>query len=207
MESSWPVAHSSGRQAELIWPDYGGEQIKNLLSTHRIAAAWRDRVLAATNWILLVRPHTLKGNEDIFSRPLADLGTSNTEGAKYKPSDQARLIELLQILLHISGVSREGGMSKPTLTVLLSCWDELEAKAVPLEVLRSNLPMFCDFIESVWKQPIIIGLSALGRPLSKEQSDTEYSTRGPESFGYVVLPDGIEDKDITWPIARLFATN
>lgn len=50
-----------------------------------------------------------------------------------------------------------------------------------------------------------MGLSALEKALSKTESNEEYATRGPEEFGYVILPDGKKDKDITLPIQRLMA--
>jgi len=34
-------------------PDYGGEQVRNLVTQRRIPAAWRNRVLGATDWVLL----------------------------------------------------------------------------------------------------------------------------------------------------------
>jgi hypothetical protein len=204
-ESIWPVGDEKGNHAQLIWPDYGGEQIKNLIADHRIAVAWRDRVLTATDWILLVRLHTLKGDADIFSRSLSTLGNSHVNEVAHKPSDQARLIELLQMLLHICPASRDSLIETPTLTILLSCWDEVEAKSAPREVLRTNLPMFCDFVESVWNDPTVMGLSALERPLSEDHADQDYAIRGPESFGYIVHPQGQDDPDITWPITRLIA--
>lgn len=204
-ESVWPVVDRHGNLAQLVWPDYGGEQIKNLIADHRIAAAWRDRVLNATDWILLVRLHTLKGDADIFSRPLSSLGKSNADQVERKPSDQARLIELLQILLYICPESRDNLIATPRLTILLSCWDEVETKSAPKDVLRASLPMFCDFVESVWSDPTVMGLSALERPLSEDQVDHDYANRGPECFGYIVRPDGEDDPDITWPISRLIA--
>lgn len=204
-ESVWPVVDEQGQQAQLIWPDYGGEQIKKLIADHRIAAPWCDRVNAATDWILLVRLHILKGEADIFSRPLADLGKTAAAPLLQRPSDQARLIELLQMLLHISPASRDKPINLPSLTILLSCWDEVESKTEPHAALRASLPMFCDFVESVWAQPVIMGLSALERPLAEDKSDQDYAIRGPETFGYVVRPDGRCDADITWPITRLLA--
>lgn len=202
-ESIWPVIDEHGEQAHLIWPDYGGEQIKNLIADHRIAAPWCDRVNAATDWILLVRLNVLKGDADIFSRPLADLAKTDALPLSQRPSDQVRLIELLQMLLHISPASRDQPIDLPSLTILLSCWDEVESKVEPRAALSANLPMFCDFVESVWAQPVIMGLSALERPLAQDKSDQDYAIHGPETFGYVVRPDGRSDPDITWPITRL----
>jgi hypothetical protein len=205
VESAWPVIDHEGRRADLVWPDYGGEQIKHLIANHRIGVEWRDRVLAATDWVLLVRLHTVQSSADIFSRPLTELGKTEAHPELSRPSDQARLIELLQMLLHVSAVSREAVVVSPTLTILLTCWDEVEARDLPSAVFRATLPMFCDFVESVWYQPMIVGLSALEKPLSEDRSDPDYATRGPETFGYVVRPEGSDDRDITWPISRLLA--
>ena len=48
VDSIWPIADFRGRTAELVWPDYGGEQIKAISHpTRRIPAAWRARLVAA----------------------------------------------------------------------------------------------------------------------------------------------------------------
>lgn len=202
-ESVWPVIDDNGAKAELVWPDYGGEQIKGLISDHRLAMAWRERIVGATDWLLLVRLHTLQRDSDIFARPLTELGKPVTKTIEPKLSDQARLIELLQMLLHAASVDRFSLLRQPSLTILLSCWDEVASGRLPVEALRAELPMFCDFVESVWQKPTIIGLSALEKPLSQDISDRDYANKGPEAFGYVMRPDGQEDSDITWPLARL----
>ena len=205
-ESVWPVIDGVGATADLVWPDYGGEQIKTLIADHRIATAWRERIIDATDWLLLVRLHTLQRDADIFSRPLAELGKPVVESLNLRLSDQARLIELLQMLLHVTAIDRNVSLRRPTLTVLLSCWDEVEAGSLPPAALRTELPLLCDFIESVWDAPMALGLSALEKPLGREESDQDYATRGPEAFGYVVRPDGHLDRDITWPITRLLTS-
>ena len=35
-ESRWPIIDDEGRKADLIWPDYGGEQIKNIIDERRL---------------------------------------------------------------------------------------------------------------------------------------------------------------------------
>lgn len=206
VESIWPVGTPEGQRAELVWPDYGGEQIRALVADHRVPSEWRSRVLAATDWVLLIRLHIMRNDEDLFSRPLAKLGGPKVEVTEYTPSDQARLVELLQMLLHIGGHSRDQSLSTPSLTVLLSCWDEVSAEGAPLEVFRSRLPMFASYVESVWRSPHVIGLSALERSLSEKTADKDFAIRGPEAFGYVVLPDGTKENDISWPIQRLLTS-
>lgn len=207
VESVWPITDEAGRYAELVWPDYGGEQVRNLVTQRRIPTAWRERVLEATDWILLIRLHSLRSEDDLFSRPLQSFTAAEPEeeAAPYEPSDQARTVELLQMLLYLAQLHLDRPLRKPRLTILLSCWDELETAELPAELLASRLPMLWSFVRSNWMSPTVIGLSALERALSKTEADQEYATRGPEEFGYVVLPDGEKNVDITLPIQRLMA--
>jgi hypothetical protein len=207
VESVWPITDEAGRYAELVWPDYGGEQVRNLVTQRRIPAAWRERVLEATDWVFLIRLHSLRSEDDLFSRPLQSFAAAEPQGeeAAYEPSDQARTVELLQMLLYLAQFPLDRPLRKPRLTILLSCWDELETTAPPANLLASRLPMLWSFVRSNWTSPTVIGLSALERALSKTDADQEYATRGPEEFGYVVLPNGVKDTDITLPIQLLMA--
>ena len=208
VESIWPIKDDVGRTAELVWPDYGGEQVRNLVTQRRIPAAWRDRVLQATDWVVLLRLHTLRAEDDLFSRPLQSFANSETkEVIDYQPSDQSRTIELLQMLLYLAQLNLDCKLRKPRLTVLLSCWDELETNEQPESLLAATLPMLWAFIRSNWESPTVMGLSALEKALSMTESDPDYAIRGPEEFGYVILPDGKKDNDITLPIQRLMATS
>jgi hypothetical protein len=204
VDSVWPIADVGGRKAELVWPDYGGEQIKAISSNRRIPAAWRARVVNAPAWLLLVRLQQTRVSDDIFSRPLSTLKGTGIENREVQVSDQARLIELLQMLLYIRGAITTKPLATPRLCVLLSCWDELDADKQPAAILEQRLPMFASFVESTWSEPSVLGLSALERPLSPRDRDMEYAARGPEQFGYVVLPDGQRSTDLTVPIQRLF---
>ncbi len=207
VESVWPITDEAGRYAELVWPDYGGEQVRNLVTQRRIPAAWRERVLGATDWVLLIRLHSLRSEDDLFSRPLQSFAAveSQEAAAAYELSDQARTVELLQMLLYLAHFHLDRPLRKPRLTILLSCWDELETTELPADLLASRLPMLWSFVRSNWISPTVIGLSALERALSKTDADQEYAIRGPEEFGYVVLPDGVKNTDITLPIQRAMA--
>ncbi|MCO4855951.1 hypothetical protein MKD49_05570 [Herbaspirillum sp. WGmk3] len=207
VESVWPITDEAGRCAELIWPDYGGEQVTSLVTQRRIPTAWRQRVLEATDWVLFIRLHSLRFEDDLFSRPLQSFTEVDPldMAEAYEPSDQARIVELLQMLLYLAQYHLDSPLRKPRLTVLLSCWDELETTELPADLLESRLPMLWSFVRSNWTAPIVIGLSALGRALSKSDADSEYATLGPEEFGYVILPNGEKNSDITLPIQRLMA--
>lgn len=207
VESVWPITDKAGRCAELVWPDYGGEQVRNLVTQRQIPSAWGDRVVKATDWIVLIRLHSLRSEDDLFSRPLQSFATAEpqSEAAAYELSDQARTVELLQMLLYLGQFHLDQPLRKPRLTILLSCWDELETMELPADLLASRLPMLWSFVRSNWALPTVIGLSALERALSKTNPDQDYAIRGPEEFGYVVLPDGVKDTDITLPIQYLMA--
>ena len=64
-------------------------------------------------------------------------------------------------------------------------------------------PLLADFIACNWDDSRILGLSALGRPLDKDQPDEDYVAIGSERFGYVVLEDGTRSPDLTLPIQSL----
>lgn len=205
VDSIWPIADAKGRQAELIWPDYGGEQIKAISSTRRIPAAWRARVVAAPAWLLLIRLQQTRMSDDVFSRPLRELKGTGSDNRAVHVSDQARLIELLQMLIYIRGAISTEALRSPRLCVLLSCWDEMGTDVQPPAVLQQRLPLLSSFVHSTWAEPSVFGLSALERSLSPRDRDIEYAARGPEQFGYVILPDGQRSTDLTLPIQRLLA--
>ncbi|OCR25586.1 hypothetical protein AFK24_07985 [Pseudomonas syringae] len=206
-ESVWPITDHAGRYAELVWPDYGGEQVRSLVAQRRIPAAWRDRVVEATDWVVLIRLHSLRSEDDLFSRPLQSFAAVEPQGetATHELSDQARTVELLQMLLYLAQFNLDRPLAKPRLTLLLSCWDELETTEMPADLLASRLPMLWSFVRSNWVSPTVLGLSALERALSMTDADQEYAIRGPEEFGYVVLPNGGKNPDITLPIQQLMA--
>lgn len=202
VDSVWPVVDQAGRQAKLVWPDYGGEQIKTMIASRRIPNAWQDRIRAAQSWLLLIRLQQTRVGDDIFSRPLADLHGKSIENSEVQVSDQARLIELLQMLRFVGAVT-ESPLDRPRLGILLTCWDELGFNGTPADALESRLPMLAAFIRSNWCAPVVLGLSALERPLSPHERDAEYVCRGPEEFGYVVKADGSHSSDLTVPVELL----
>lgn len=199
VDSVWPVADIAGLKATLVWPEYGGEQIKSIVESRRLPASWQSRVDGADTWLFLIRLQNTRTGEDIFSKPLSDLRGASVENHEVQPSDQARLIELLQILLFAHGTAGKQ-RPKPRLGVLLTCWDEAGADGVPEAVLADRLPLVSAFVKSNWQTPMIMGLSALERPLSPTERDREYAIRGPEHFGYVVTPGGERIADLTIPI-------
>ncbi|MGV8861917.1 MAG: hypothetical protein ACOH2O_16045 [Pseudomonas sp.] len=210
-ESSWPVEDADGRTVDLMWPDYGGEQIRRLIDERRIPPLWRERLRGAQGWMLMLRLHQISFEDDPFSRPLAELRTTPAQDASVviKHSSQARIVELLQMLLYIRGVGTVTPIMEPPLVVMLSFWDELNdvEKQTPVQVLEKSLPLVASFISSNWHADRfqIIGVSPLGRALSASDPDEGYVNEGPEQHGYVVLPDGTKCSDLTLPILNLIA--
>jgi hypothetical protein len=205
VESVWPVTDRNGRHIELVWPDYGGEQIGSIVNTRRIPKTWRDRLVASSAWVFVIRPHLTQSSDDIFSRPLRDLTIKSAETTEARISGQARLVELLQMFLYARGSNTQSRLQMPKLSVLLSCWDELGITAPPAKLLSQQLPLFFNFVSSNWTKEgfQILGLSALGRTLDQTRKDMDYVALGPESFGFVVLPDGTQSSDLTIPVTML----
>lgn len=205
-ESYWSVTDGQGHEFDLVWPDYAGEQIRHLIDTRRMGQAWLERTQEADGWILMIRPNLAKQDDDIFSRPLGDLSRSGQDVATDKPhrTVQARLVELLQLLMHVRSLN--GGDKAPPMVVLLSCWDELELPdgVKPKDVLDQTMPLLASFIRSHWdSRCIVVGLSALGTELNKETANEQFANRGPEHFGFIVGDDGCHETDLTKPIIRL----
>lgn len=204
-ESRWPIVDDEGQKGDLIWPDYGGEQIKKIRTERRLSQDWLNRVTQSSEWLLLIRLQKIRADDDIFSRPLPSLKGISTERREARLSDQACLIELLQILAYIWSTSNDRLGRLPRLVVLLTCWDEMESPRKPIDELFERLPMFGDFVVSNWEDSLVLGLSALGRALDNEEPDEDYIARGSERFGYVVLEDGTHSPDLTLPIQKLLA--
>ena len=58
-ESRWPIIDEEGRKAHLIWPDYGGEQVKNIIDKRQLPHVWLNRVARSSAWLLMIRLQTL----------------------------------------------------------------------------------------------------------------------------------------------------
>lgn len=202
VDSVWPVVDNAGRLADLVWPEYGGEQIKSVIDNRRLPDAWQKRVADADGWLLLVRLQQTSVGDDMFSKPLAELKGSSVAKHEVHPSDQARLVELLQMLI-FSHISTSAQHRLPRLGVLLTCWDEAAPRQTPRAALAARLPLVSAFVRSNWRDPLIMGLSALERPLSPTRGDPEYAIKGPEHFGYVIAADGTKSSDLTLPIHDL----
>lgn len=216
-EIEFPLVVENGAEFSLLFPDYGGEQIKNIIKSRSVPNEWIKRLTESDGWMVFIRPSLVTKTEDLITRPPGkSLNTerqptsaANLETEKEKITSMT-FVELLQAGL---AVSRRGILRKrkePVLLVVLSCWDELAGteigeKIIPHDVLRRKLPMFAEFLAANWESDSlrVYGLSSLGKSLDEKNSDDEYLDFGPENFGYVVTPEGEREKDLTLPIVNL----
>jgi GTPase SAR1 family protein len=208
-EISFVVANEQ-RQVTLTFPDYGGEQVRDLVRDRLVSSRWQELIAQSDEWLLLIRPDEIQSLEDITTRGFADLADLRRRAAKAR--DEATLtppafyVELLQMLLFIKGRSVVAPVSQPRLTVALSCWDTLDLPSdgvkPPVE-LRQRLALLASFLEATWQPGSwrVCGLSSLGQTLSSDVANEDFVDNGPENAGYVVLPSGEYTPDLTQLIA------
>jgi hypothetical protein len=205
-----PLEIPGGVQMDLVWPDYGGEQIKLIMDARQIGKKWRRRIIESDGWIFFIRLDHITAYEDISSRPWKEMEKDCTckESSEFKWSSQAYFIELLQFFLHAKGVGTTNRLKLPAICFILSCWDEIKdikEGIRPAELLQERMPLLANFTRATWEKDYfhIFGLSSLGRDLNKNEPDEEYIERGPETQGYVVSTEGEYSPDLTLPICTL----
>ena len=154
-ESVWNIwIDGSDHQSQLVWPDYGGEQLEDVVRKRHITEHWIQQVRNSAGWLFFVRPNLISMSEDILKRPrnkdhmqsAAPKTTAAEERAALEEPEssaippghqetataqspvlrtEAALVELLQALLFVKQVGRNARLSWPALVVVLSCWDEV----------------------------------------------------------------------------------
>ena len=165
-ESIWHVCQTEGdAHSELVWPDYAGEQIEDIVKKRQVSEPWVQRIRASSGWLFFVRLNTTTDPEDILDRPrgldrmksgtdaedstkepTTDVTSSETTQVRELPkltlSHQAGLVELLQALLFIKQVGSGNQLLEPPLVVVLSCWDEIlnSDSAKPADMLKVAPP-------------------------------------------------------------------
>ena len=210
-----PIVANNGKELNLVYPDYGGEQLQVMLEQREINAVWQNQIKNSDNWFLFIRLDLMENISDITTKfykmieeekVIPDPPPNNI--TTLSKGSAAFYVEMLQTFLFVKEVS-QSDKRKPRLTILLSCWDKLKATkgAVPLEVLQKKMPLFANFINSIWAkdQLQIMGLSSLGQDLSATKPDKKFAAKGPEEFGYIVMEDGKENEDITLVLNSLVA--
>lgn len=203
-----PIQFDNGQQSDLIWPDYGGEQIINIVHSRMVSDIWFQRIENSTGWILFVRPSQLIYFDDFLSRDTRITNQTFDVGSSSDLSSNALLIELLQMLLYLKGIGISQQINSPKLSIFITCWDEIVDVDLfdnPAQVLQNYLPLLSEFVATNWIKDSfsVWGLSSQERPLETNTPDESYVDNGPEAFGYVVSPTGEKSSDLTMPIMHL----
>lgn len=195
-----------GNEIVFEFPDYAGEQVKMIVDNRRLNTTWKEYIDKSNSWILFVRLGDVEIIEDIINRGIPspeEIQKRNSKAPPVKISDAAHFVELLQTFLYIKGVPSLNKISKPNLTIVLSCWDELkqEEGIIPSDLLKDRLPLLYDFAKNTWKENTlsILGLSSTEKTLTDEP-DEEYIDKTPIEFGYFINEKGEKEKDLTLSI-------
>jgi|GEM_PF-660952 len=192
-----------GNNIEMVCPDYGGEQINEILNLREINSHWSGLITNSNSWVLFIRPKKLEDTFDLSNKSHSD-NTENEEKEKVVPefmvSDQSSIIELIQIMLSIKKVGYQKTINSPKLTIALTCWDEVQEQITPGDLLKKDLPLLNQFLKKNWAEDAlkIMGVSAQGFKLNTQENKDKYLDDGPDKFAYVVKGDSIEQvKDLT----------
>ena len=190
---------SDGDRIEISIPDYAGETLDAVVEDRRVPEWWRAHCAESSRWLLLVRVERMEEIPDFVSDD-SQLPGPSEDSTTQLPLDM-RLVELLQILSH-DHQRLAAVRVRPSLTVVLSCWDEITTGSpgrVPAQVLAERMPLLSAFLETNWVSAgsAVFGLSAQGRALDESAPDAEFVDRGPERMGYLIRPDGSQTDDLT----------
>ncbi len=206
-------------------PDYGGEQIDKIIAERELDENWSQAIKKSDNWIVFIRPTGINKSNDLSNAVISkenienkhsdepaiieEINNNNTLNHKatnqeqvvspFQISDQSGFIELLQILLDAKNNNLLIKNKTTKLTIVMTCWDELNTNETPETVLKNHFPLLFDFIESVWEKGYFktIGLAALEFDLNIPANKEKYEIDGPESYGYIVHENGQQSKDLT----------
>lgn len=199
------VEDTDGKRIVFSFPDYGGEQINEIVNYRKVNDTWTENIYNSTAWLLFIRLDEIKPIEDLINRGLPEedvLKSRNESVVDLSLSAEAFYIELLQMLLYIKNISTLDKVNHLKLTVVLSCWDRIDdvtEKTKPSNLLHKRLPILKNYIDSTWGTDSIsyVGLSSTERTLSNKDEDEEFLDKGPENIGYVIDPKGTKNQDLT----------
>lgn len=200
------ITDEKNSEVKLAFPDYAGEQITSIVDNRKVDDLWQEYIENSTSWVLFIRLNELTPLEDIVNKGIPsaeEIQKRNSQPPPVKVSEAAFYVELLQTLAYIKGLSTFSPISHPNLTVVLSCWDELEIPEgkVPSTLLQERLPMLFDFLNNNWQNESlsVIGLSSTERSLTDEPDD-EFIDKEPINFGYYINKKGDSQRDLTLSI-------
>jgi GTPase SAR1 family protein len=187
-------------ELELTFKDYGGEQVREIINLLEYNKTWQTRAKENDRWILFIRPGEIFHHYDLTITGYAKIdSTRKGDGAHNELSHQYTFIELIQALLHARGTGIKNDLQSPKLVIVLTCWDELGTDKKPSAILEEKLPLFYQFIDTIWSKNSynVLGLSPQEFRLDTIDARDKYLDELPESFGYLVSEDGNHNKDLT----------
>lgn len=197
------ITDEKNSEVKLAFPDYAGEQITSIVDNRKVNDLWQDYIENSTSWVLFIRLKELNTLEDIVIKGIPsaeEIKKRNSQPPPVKISEAAFYVELIQTLAYIKGLSTFSPIVRPNLTVVLSCWDELDLPEdqVPSTILQERLPMLFDFLNNNWQNQSlsIIGLSSTEKSLTDDPDD-DFMDKEPINFGYFVDKGGSRNKDLT----------
>lgn len=198
LEVKIPVIYE-GQEFVLHCKDYGGEQVRDLVTLMEYDKTWIDRAKNNDRWILFIRPSEIEHRFDLSKKGYATKDSKETNSTIFGTSDQSQFIELVQVLLHARGTGMKEPIDTPRLLIALTCWDELSTDSTPEEILKQKMPLFVQFIVANWLPGAfkIVGVSAQEFSLRTDEARDKYRDEMPQSFGYLVLDDSPKEKDLT----------
>jgi GTPase SAR1 family protein len=188
-------------EIQLSCPDYGGEQINSLMESMAIEPRWQKYVDGSASWLIFIRPSHISSAYDLTVSTYENIhGIKSENSLTPELSEQSQFIELVQALLYAKKVGIKNRISSPRLIIALTCWDELDTNKTPKAFLQEKMPLFLQLVESNWERSKfeIFGLSAQEFSLiDNPDGSDKYLDELPENIGYLILPDGKRDNDIT----------
>lgn len=197
------ITDEKNSKVKLAFPDYAGEQITSIVDNRKVNDLWQDYIENSTSWVLFIRLNELTTLEDIVNKGIPsaeEIQKRNSQPPPVKISETAFYVELIQTLAYIKGLSTFSLIVEPNLTVVLSCWDELDLPEdqAPSDLLQERLPMLFDFLNNNWQNESlsVIGLSSTEKSLTDEPDD-DFMDKEPINFGYFVDKRGSRNNDLT----------
>lgn len=185
---------------KLVCPDYGGEQVKNIWELMEVNTEMQKRIHSSDQWFFFIRLGEIFPEYDLSGTIYQDPQVSREEEISIPDfSHQSRLIEILQGLLYSKGSGIKNPIRIPRLFLVLTCWDELKTDKTPEQIFLEKLPLLHDMIKTNWSKDefAFLGISPQGFSLETQEAKEKYLDELPENHGYLVLPDGSTDKDLT----------
>ncbi|MVM29272.1 hypothetical protein GO755_04450 [Spirosoma sp. HMF4905] len=194
-----------GNIFELEFPDYGGEQVRDIIHDRQLGRHWVRMSQASNQWILFIRLHDHAEPLDVLTKSIheVELSSHQTDSQSTFPTksinESVELIELLQMLLAVRNVGIRHRIKAPKLKTVITLWDELQTDLLPEEVLKNRYPLFMQYISSNWANDFyeVWGLSAQGFSLAIEENRDKYLDFGPQEYAYVVRPTGEHANDLS----------